>query len=113
MIEQYDFGKIVVDGKEYPKDVIVYPDTVKFRWWRKRAHEVLPEDIEEVFQKGLEVLIIGTGYLGRLRIPQETKIYVESKGIELILEDTTKACEKYNELAKSGKIVVAAMHVTC
>jgi hypothetical protein len=29
MIDSYDFGAIVIDGKRYSSDVIIYPDRVK------------------------------------------------------------------------------------
>ncbi|NMX21620.1 hypothetical protein C5S30_04135 [ANME-1 cluster archaeon GoMg4] len=42
----------------------------------------------------------------------ETKEYIESKGIELIVEPTDKACEVYNRISQDKK-VIAALHVTC
>ena len=42
----------------------------------------------------------------------ETKEYIESKGIELIVEPTDKACEMYKEISKNKK-AVAALHLTC
>lgn len=35
MINSYDFGRIVVDGKAYTSDVIIFPDRVNSYWWRK------------------------------------------------------------------------------
>ncbi len=56
--------------------------------------------------------MVGTGYSGLLRVLPETKDYLKSKGIELIAERTSKACETYNRLSKSRR-VVAALHLTC
>ncbi len=33
-IDHYVFGKMVVDGKTYTSDLIVYPDRVDPSWWR-------------------------------------------------------------------------------
>jgi hypothetical protein len=112
MIDSYDFGRIVVDGKAYRSDVIVFPDQVKDNWWRKEGHTLHIEDIEPVVKEKPEVLIVGTGKYGILEVLPETKEYIESKGIELIIEATDRACKIYNELSKDRK-TVAALHLTC
>ena len=112
MIDSYDFGRIVVDGKAYTSDVIIFPDRVKDNWWRKEGHALHIEDIESVIGEKPEVLIVGTGNYGLLEVLPETKKYIESKGIELIVEPTDKACEMYNEVSKDKK-AVAALHLTC
>lgn len=112
MINSYDFGRIVVDGKAYTNDVIIFPDKVKDNWWRKEGHALHIEDIETVVEDNPEVLIVGTGKYGILKVLPETKKYIESKGIELIVEPTDKACEMYNEVSKDKK-AVAALHLTC
>jgi len=38
MIESYKFGEILIDGVTYTSDVIIYPDSVDFKWWRKEGH---------------------------------------------------------------------------
>ena len=43
---------------------------------------------------------------------RETRMYIESKKIELIVQGTKKAVETYNKLCKTKK-VVAALHLTC
>ncbi|KPV64134.1 MAG: hypothetical protein AOA66_0450 [Candidatus Bathyarchaeota archaeon BA2] len=47
-----------------------------------------------------------------MKVPAETKEYIESKGIKLIAQRTTEACKTFNRLVKSKK-VVAALHLTC
>ena len=112
MIDSYDFGRIIINGRRYATDLIVFPDMVKEGWWRKEGHNLRIEDLDEVIQDKPEVLIIGTGYSGLMKVPAETREYVESKGIELIAQRTTEACKTFNSLIKSRK-VVAALHLTC
>lgn len=112
MIDSYDFGRIVVDGKAYTSDVIIFPDRVKDNWWRKEGHALHIEDIESVVKEKPEVLIVGTGNYGLLKVLPETKEYIESQGIELIVEPTGKAYEMYNKVSK-GKKAAAALHLTC
>lgn len=106
-IDPYDFGRIVVDGKTYTSDVIIFPDRVKDNWWRKEGHALHIEDIESVIGEKPEVLIVGTGNYELLEVLPEAKKYIESKGIELIVEPTDKACEIYNEISEDKKAVAA------
>jgi len=112
MIEFYDFGQIVIASKKYVGDLIIFPDRIQDRWWRKVGHQLCVGDIRDVVEEKPEVLVVGTGYSGLLRVLPETKDYLKSKGIELIAERTSKACETYNRLSKSRR-VVAALHLTC
>ena len=113
MIESYSFGRIVVDGKEYTTDLIIFSDRVKDGWWRKQGHRLHIEDIEDVVEERPDVLVVGTGYWGLMRVPAETKKYIEERGIELIIQPTKQACKTYNELIRSGKEAAAAFHLSC
>jgi len=112
MIDSYSFGKISIDGKEYRTDVIVLQDRVKDGWWRKEGHQLHIEDVESIPQERLDVLVIGTGAHGMMKVRPETKRFFESRGVEVIIEKTAEACKIYNKLSKS-KSVVAALHLTC
>ena len=112
MIDSYSFGKIVIDGKTYTSDVILYPDKVDESWWRKDGHLLQKEDLIDVIQYNPEVLIVGTGAYGLMKVPDETKQFLEAKEIELIAEETGKAYKTYNELKEKRK-VIAAFHLTC
>jgi len=59
-----------------------------------------------------EVLVVGAGYSGLMMVPPETRRYVESEGIEVIVQKTAEACETFNRLVKSRK-AVATLHLTC
>ena len=112
LIDSYSFGKMVIDGKTYTSDVILYPDKVDDSWWRESGHLLQKEDLRDVIQYNPEILIVGTGAYGLMKILDETKQFLEVKGIELISEETKEACKIYNEL-KERKKVVAAFHLTC
>ncbi len=112
MIDSYEFGRIVINGKRYDSDLIVFSDKVRSGWWRKEGHRLHVEDLKDVLEVKPEVLVVGTGYSGLMTVPPETRKYVESEGIELMAQKTTEACETFNRLVKSRK-VVAALHLTC
>jgi len=112
MIDSYDFGRIVIDGKRYTTDLIVFSDRVRDGWWRKEGHSLRVKDLDEALRDNPEVLIVGTGYSGLMEVPAQTRDYVKSKGIELIAQKTSEACKTFNRLVKSRR-VVAALHLTC
>jgi len=112
MIESYDFGRIVINGRKFESDLIIFPDRVNGNWWRKEGHILTVDDIKEIVDAKPEVLVVGTGYSGLMRVLPQTERYLGSSGIELITAKTEKACKIYNELSKSRR-VVAALHLTC
>lgn len=83
-IESYTLGHIVINGRPYTSDVIIYPHRVDARWWRKEGHRLQPGDLEEVVEEKPEILVAGTGYFGHMKVPPETSDYLRSQGIEVI-----------------------------
>ena len=71
-IDHYSFGRIGIRGCDYDADVIVFPDHVQERWWRQEGHRVGQEDLQTVFANAPQLLVIGTGYYGRMQVPKET-----------------------------------------
>jgi len=112
IIDSYQFGLLVVNGKRYTSDVIIFPDRVRGDWWTKRGHQLCLDDIAEVLAENPEVLVVGTGDSGLVRVLPEVREGVDAQGIKLIVETTDKACNIYNQLCHSQK-VVAALHLTC
>lgn len=112
MINSYDFGEMVIEGKKYTSDLIIYPDRIKKNWWRREGHKLHGEDIEGVFREKPEVFIFGTGNSGLLEILPRTRDLFQKEGIEVIAQDTKEARETYNRISSSRK-VVAAFHLTC
>jgi len=112
MIESYSFGQIKINGMLYTSDVIIYPDHVDDHWWRKEGHRLNIDDLKDIWQAEPEVLILGTGYSGLMKVPNDVKELVASKNIELIVESTKEAYKTYNRLASTRR-TVAAFHLTC
>lgn len=112
-INNYRFGKIVVENTDYTSDVIIAPDQVIDNWWRKEGHKLHIEDLNDILDVNPDILVIGTGCFGRMVIPADTRKYLETKGIEVRDSKTTDAVKEFNELQKHCARVVAALHLTC
>jgi len=112
MIDNYSFGSICIDGKEYHSDVIIYPDKVDSNWWRKEGHRLSVEDLNDVLAARPDILIVGKGAYACMSIPPETQSHIESLGIKLLAEKTEEACRAHNELSETAR-VVSCLHLTC
>lgn len=113
MIDAYSFGQIVVSGKQYTSDLIIFSDHVRDGWWRKEGHRLCIEDFKEALEDEPEVLVIGTGHPGLMKVPPDTRESIESMGIEVIIQPTGQAWQTFNKLLREGKKAVAAFHLTC
>ncbi|VAX32806.1 hypothetical protein MNBD_NITROSPIRAE03-1560 [hydrothermal vent metagenome] len=110
-IDSYTFGRIVIDGKTCTSDVIIFPERVVSPWWRRQGHLLQMEDLVEVIRERPEVLIVGKGFSGLMKVPQELMDELGSMGIKVIAEKTTRAVTIFNDYR--GSHVVAALHLTC
>jgi hypothetical protein len=112
MIDSYKFGQMVIDGEKYTKDLIIYPDKVKSSWWRKTGHLLTLDDIKDVLTQNPDILIIGTGYMGLMKVDDEVKKYAKDKGIDLIIQKSRKAVQIFNQKQSEAR-VFGAFHLTC
>lgn len=112
-ISNYEFGRIGIAGKTYTSDVIVAPEQVIDSWWRKAGHNLQIEDLDAIVNAKPDLLIIGTGYYGRMQVPLETKQYLEERGIRVLEAKTPDAVTEFNQLQKEYARIVAALHLTC
>jgi hypothetical protein len=111
-IDHYRFGQITIDGVKYSKDVIIYPERVQDNWWRVSGHRLAVKDLADVLASPPEVLVVGLGNMSRMNIPQNTNEALRAAGIEVIAQSTGDACQTYNRLSETHR-VVAALHLTC
>jgi hypothetical protein len=113
MIDEISFGVIIIDGKTYTSDLIIYPDGgVKDQWWRKNGHQLSPTDIESLIQTKPDVIIAGMGANGLMKPEPELETFLQKNNIALIAEPNDKAIQSFNTLLESKK-VGACFHLTC
>jgi hypothetical protein len=110
-LEDYSFGRLVVDGQEQTNDVIVLPGRVVTNWWRKEGHSLAMEDLAEVEDELPEHLILGTGAQGRLEPDPAVIEELERRGVDVEVLHTGDAVHRYGELDEGR--TAAALHLTC
>src|SRR6188472_424078 len=110
-IEGYRFGRLLVDGEEQTKDVIVLPERVLTNWWRAEGHGLVLADLDEVLEELPAYLIVGTGAYGRLRPDTKTLDALKERGVEVEALPTEEAVRRYSELDASR--TAAALQLTC
>ncbi|MGO9017968.1 MAG: Mth938-like domain-containing protein [Syntrophobacteraceae bacterium] len=112
-IGHYNFGEIEVDGKRYTGDIKIIEGTVISDWWRAQGHKLASSDIEDILSGSPEILVVGKGLPGRMKVSDELRERLALIGTSLVDEPTPKAVETFNSLKKSGKKVAGVFHLTC
>ncbi len=110
-IEDYSFGRIVIDGVEHTRDVIVLPDGVVANWWRREGHSLVVEDLEAVLDRLPARLIVGTGAYGRMQPQRSALDALERRGVQVEVCDTEEAVRRYR--AADPSATAGALHLTC
>lgn len=76
------------------------------------GHRLSIEDLQNIIEAHPKTLIIGTGDAGVMTVPDDTRAYLKERGIKLIEEKTSEACQTFNRLSPNAK-VIAALQLTC
>ncbi len=112
-IGHYSFGSVAINGARYDNDVIISPEGIE-GWWRREGHLVQIADITAILERNPDVLVIGTGHSGMMRVAPEVRQACRERGVRLETHHTAKACTVFNRLAGEGReTVIAALHLTC
>jgi len=112
VIDAYSFGRIRIDGRDYTSDVIIYPGRVDASWWRRQGHLLQLADLADVLREPPEVLVVGTGASGVMKVTPEVEEIAAELGIRLLVRRSPEACQEYNRLHRESR-TVACLHLTC
>lgn len=109
-IDAVKFGEISVDGKVYYSDIAV--------WWDGRvalaskSHEFDILRLQELAQGEPDIIVVGTGMQGMLKVLPEVKQACADDNIKVYADPTPKAMDVYNGLILQGRKVAGFFHVT-
>jgi len=110
-IDHYEFGRIMIDGRQETKDLIILPDRVVRNWWRQDGHALVLDDLGEVLEELPSHLVVGTGADGRMRPDPDTIRRLQERGMTVEALPTGQAVRRFGELDPVR--TAAALHLTC
>lgn len=120
MIEEYRFGFIKINGKEYDFDVEVRWTGEVLRWQRKESHIFGIDDIKRAIGQNPDIIVFGTGESGMAKLSEGAKDFLKEKGIEFIVDSTGEAVKTFNVILEKSKEeegkkkkVIGLFHLTC
>ena len=106
-----------VEGLPPGKDFKLWPGGGRAWDWNETGtrHEpgIQPSDVQELLDRGSEVVVLGRGHDLALRAAPDTLELLRQAGVTVHIEETAAAVERYNELAQQGRMVGGLFHSTC
>ena len=115
LIDSYRFGTVVVSERSWTSDVIIFPDRVIDGWQRREGHRLYVEDLKDALnaESRPKSLVVGTGHLGLMKVSSEVEEALRTRRVGFMAQRAKQACQTFNDLLKSGRRAVAALHLTC
>ncbi len=112
MIDHYSFGKISINSKIYRKDLIILGSQIHNNWWREKGHNITLDDISLIVDYQPDILFIGTGKFGMMKVSDQLIQNLHDLGIDdVIIEKSSKAVDRFNHCKLEKKVL--AIHLTC
>lgn len=117
-IDSTEFGEITIDGKKYFQ-VLIVGGAVSEREYARltdlfgTSHRIGDWEVESLLRNGPELVIIGTGQEGMLRVDEGIGRKLRASGAEVKAMLTPEAVRLFNEETAEGRKVNALIHTTC
>lgn len=115
-IERISWGEMEVQGLGRAKDFKLYPGGGRLWDWNETGTRhvpgIQPADIDDLLQRGSEIIVLSRGMLLVLRTQPQTLALLEAEGVPVYVEETRAAVKRYNALAETTP-VGGLFHSTC
>jgi hypothetical protein len=117
-ISHVSWGCLEIEDRDQPfKDAKLYPGGARAWDWNETGTShtpgIQPADVQELLDRGAEVVVLSRGMNERLKVKPETLDMLDDEGVEVHVLQTEKAVEQYNELQGAKKAVGGLFHSTC
>lgn len=111
------WGRIEVASDQTFKDVKLYPGGAReWDWTETGTHHtpgIQPADVQELVDRGAEVVVLSQGFHDRLQVRDETLEMLYERGVDVYVLNTEEAVDTYNALCESERPVGGLFHSTC
>lgn len=116
-VTRISWGRVEVEGREGAlRDAKLYPGGSREWDWNETGTRHSPGigagDVEELLERGAQVVVLSRGFHGRLGVREETLRMLEERGIVAHVLLTEEAVRLYNDLRENER-VGALIHSTC
>ncbi|GAA2406989.1 hypothetical protein GCM10010404_76350 [Nonomuraea africana] len=116
MITHLSWGRMVVEGLGEGKDFKLHPGGGRPWDWNetgtRHSPGIQPADVRELLDHGSRVIVLSRGMRLALQTCPETLDLLADSGVEVHVEETSAAVERYNALAETVP-VGGLFHSTC
>jgi hypothetical protein len=110
------WGQTEVENLGVCKDVKLWPGGGRDWNWRETGTNhvpgILPGDVQELIDRGADVIVLSKGMQLRLQTAQETLALLRRQSLEVYQAETMEAVDLYNRLVASRN-VGCLIHSTC
>lgn len=110
LVNGYEPGRIVIDGKSYREGLILTPERIVGGWGPEDAAALGEEHIRALVELEPQVIVIGTGARQVFPTPDVYAV-VLGCGVGVEIMDTGAACRTYNIVMAEGRRIVAGLIV--
>ena len=117
IINSTSFGSITIAGEMFENDVVIrlHGEVKKRKKKLSKAifgtsHIISLDEAKDVYEKGAEKIIIGTGQTGLVKLSEEAANYFTIKKCQVQMLPTPEAIRAWNEAYGE---MIGLFHVTC
>jgi uncharacterized protein len=104
----YGPGYVSVNGARHDRNLVVLAAEIIADWAPGGFDSLSPEHLAPLAERGLEIVLIGTGTRLRFPPPEILRPLIDARiGVEVM--DVQAACRTYNILAAESRKVAAAL----
>ncbi|MEV0150732.1 MULTISPECIES: Mth938-like domain-containing protein [unclassified Nonomuraea] len=116
LITQISWGRTVIEGLGEGKDFKLYPGGGRPWDWNETGTRhtpgIQPADVRELLDTGSQAIVLSRGMRLLLHTCPETLDLLMETDVEIYVEETTAAVQRYNALAETIP-VGGLIHSTC
>lgn len=111
-IDEFKFSSFRIDGRTYLSDIKIINNAIKY-WVGREKHELNLANVRDLLTPVPDMVIIGTGAAGLVKVPMDVKMFFMQNRIPVIVEKTDTACKEFNKAVENNKKVHALLISTC
>jgi hypothetical protein len=117
-IENFIFGCITINGRDYKDDVSISPEGVVLKRRSRLSpnrHAVSKKEVMDLYDSLTEAIVIGSGKIGgHVEVDANVERMCRERKIKLSITNTRRAVKVYNDFANNkGLRTLAILHITC